>query len=516
MLSDRKPEVPDQAVNASFQKGISFATWWSGQYSEPGSDVSLEILADTGTEWISLIVTAYQDTHASTIIDYRSESTPTDEDLIHAIETAHGLGLSVMLKPHLDLREESTTDYWRGHIGDNFTTESQWQDWFVAYRGFIEHYAELAQQYGVEQFCAGTELLGTTHREADWREVVAGVRAVYSGPVTYASLHGGEEVSIMWWDAVDFIGVDSYYPLNENLALHPTIEELEAGWADAKAILSNLSATHGKQIVLTEIGYRSQHGCSFHPWDSDSVSPLDMEEQANAYEAAFRQLAGESWLGGMFWWTWLADRFESGSCDDGFSPYDKPAERVLRAWYGGTSLVSGKVVLPDYENSLQIYDDSMIAGWEDWSWGIDNEMSSGAQVYSGSQALFVTLDPWGALSFNHAVFSTGQYKWFEFYILTDTSETPALQVFFESPDGVRLPAAPIDDCRHIESSTDTGAWRHVRIPVAVLNPGGNELARVYIQSILPETSVSLWIDDLRFLGAKEATDYLYLPLILAE
>ena len=59
VLSDRMPEVSGQSDSPSFQKGLSFATWWSGQYLEPCSDVSLELLADTGTEWISLIVTAY-------------------------------------------------------------------------------------------------------------------------------------------------------------------------------------------------------------------------------------------------------------------------------------------------------------------------------------------------------------------------------------------------------------------------------------------------------------------------
>ena len=71
-----------------------------------------------------------------------------------------------------------------------------------------------------------------------------------------------------------------------------------------------------------------------HPWDSDVVSTLDMEEQAYAYEATFRQLFHQPWLAGMYWWTWHPDRFQSGPSDDGFTPYQKPAEDILRAWSG--------------------------------------------------------------------------------------------------------------------------------------------------------------------------------------
>ena len=122
---------------------------------------------------ISLIVTGYQETPWSTTIDATSPSTPTDAELIHVINLAHKLGLKVMLKPHLDLRNEIENDWWRGEIGPDFTSEAQWAAWFASYRDFIEHYAQLAQTYGADQFCVGTELLGTTHRAEDLSEADA-------------------------------------------------------------------------------------------------------------------------------------------------------------------------------------------------------------------------------------------------------------------------------------------------------------------------------------------------------
>ena len=89
------------------QKGISYATWWSGGYVKPGTDYSLELLSSTGANWISLIVTGYQANYLSTAIDRSSAHTPTDAELIHVIQQAHSLGLKVMLKPHVDLLDES-------------------------------------------------------------------------------------------------------------------------------------------------------------------------------------------------------------------------------------------------------------------------------------------------------------------------------------------------------------------------------------------------------------------------
>jgi hypothetical protein len=334
-------EAHQPAASRPFQEGISFATWWSGQYATPEADYSLSLLASTGAEWVALIVTGYQKTPGSTTIDYTSTRTPTDDELAQVIRQAHSLGLRVMLKPHLDLEDEATTGWWRGHIGTYFTTEAQWAAWFASYRAFITHYAQLAQQAGADQFVVGTELLGTTHRADDWRRVVADVRAVYKGPIVYASLHSGEETSITWWDAVDYIGVDAYYPLNDNPDENPTVEELEAAWAGPKATLSALSARYGKPVIFTEIGYRSTAGCTAFPWDSWRSGRINWVEQAAAYEAAFRQFYNEPWMAGMYWWFWPADPWASGPCDTGYSPRQKPAEDILRAWYGGTPSPGG-------------------------------------------------------------------------------------------------------------------------------------------------------------------------------
>jgi hypothetical protein len=502
----------------SFQKGISYTGWWAGEYQSPSADLSLRRLATTGANWIALVVTAHQDSVTATTINRLHDPTPTDADLIHVIQRAHSLGLKVMLKPHLDLPNERETGIWRGYIGLDFTKESEWAAWFAAYTEFIVHYAKLAQRYGADQFSVGTELLGTTHREADWRRVIAAVRDVYDGPLVYAALHGGEEVSITWWDAVDFIGVDAYYRLNEcYLGLEcPTVEALMDAWEEPKRTLAELSARFNRPILLTEIGYRSFRGSTYQPWESWVEGPLalDMQEQANAYEATFRSLYNEPWLGGIFWWQWRADIFLSGPYNDGFTPVGKPAEDVLRAWYGGAPTPKEPAAWPDYHRTLDVYRAGLRPPWENWSWGGVPNFDAQERLYSGPQAIAVTLEPWGAVSLWRPPFATSEYRWLEFAVLGG-QEGIRLQVYLYTEDGRALCGVPVNDPRYIkDGSISTQEWRTVRLPLTYLNDPDVPVTRLSIQSREESRSVTLWIDEIRFVAAQygEPSGTVFIPL----
>jgi hypothetical protein len=325
--------APAAASNAQVvekQDGISFTGWWNDLYDGAPPEEAMTNLADTGAGWVSILVTWYQDTADTTQIR-PTENTPTDEGVIHMIQTAHDLGLAVMLKPHVDLSGDPYG--WRAEIGTHWKGQpAKWDRWFRSYRHFIFHFAVLAEAQGVEQFSVGCELIGTTGRAARWRDVVAGVRSRFSGTLTYASNWGGEEVGLTWWDAVDLIGVDAYYPLTDKN--DPTVQEIEDGWADPVQTLSDLSAAwDDKSIIFTEVGYRSVDGTARHPWDWVNDFPLDLQEQADCYEALFASLWDQSWFAGMYIWDWSADPTLGGPTDKDFTPFGKPAEDILRAQY---------------------------------------------------------------------------------------------------------------------------------------------------------------------------------------
>ena len=135
-----------------------------------------------------------------------------DRSVVHAINKAHEIGLKVMLKPHVDLINQSDT-LWRADIGCN--TESDWKKWFQAYRKFILRYAKMAERTGVEILCIGTELtFATTEKPEMWRNVVIpAVRGAYGGIITYAANWKDEYNKIEFWDALDYAGIDAYFPV---------------------------------------------------------------------------------------------------------------------------------------------------------------------------------------------------------------------------------------------------------------------------------------------------------------
>jgi len=486
------------------QKGMSFVAWWPGLYSSPNGDQALSELREAGPDWISLIVTRYQDTIASTTI-YASPGTPTDEDLVHVINRAHSLGMKVMLKPHLDLANDPT--HWRGDIGVGFS-EADWTAWFISYKDFINHYAQLAQTYGADQFCVGTELVSTKLRAADWQSVIAGVRAIFTGPLTYAA-NPGDEASITWWDKLDFIGFDVYYALtNKN---DPTLAELKAGWMPIAATLKSLSETWGKPILITEIGYSSQDGANQHPWQSGTSDPLDLQEQADLYQALFETFYNQAWFAGVFWFPWETDPLVGGPCDKTATPHDKPAEDVLRLWYGA----SPRLPAPpfpglDYTHTLDVYTDSLSTDWGDWSWGGTYDFSSTEQVQSGMYAIKAVDPTYGAVALHHEAFDSSHYYWLELYVYK-SSDPSKVAVWFNDENDNMLPDRPVEDCRYTGGQPITaGTWTRVRIPLKDLDASNRLLSRLSIGNGYDQP-LTYYLDEVRLVAASWKIS---LPLVL--
>lgn len=329
LLTTACPKAPDGEDAGGFQKGIAFTGYGGTAYEGSGPLQALDGLAATGASWITVLATGFQTDIRATAIDFTGPRTQTDASVERVIAHARGLGLKVMLKPHVDLTDDP--DHYRGEIGPGFT-DADWAAWFASYRPFILHYAEMAERTGCELFCVGCELGTTAVRAAAWRETVAAVRAVYAGPLTYADNQVETSLdAVTWWDAVDYIGQDAYPTLTA--VAEPSVDDLLAGWTAFRARLQLLSEKWGKPLVLTEIGCRSVAGGAQNPWDWQRTGAPDMDVQAAFYEAACRAVEGRSWLRGMYWWEWSPDPDDGGPDDTGYTPHGKPAEDVLRAWY---------------------------------------------------------------------------------------------------------------------------------------------------------------------------------------
>ncbi len=301
-------------------RGISYTAWSPQEYALPSSDASLEQLSLTGANYVALVVTGYMDRADSTKIYLDPVRTPSDESLIHAITKAHALGLRVLLKPHVDCKDGT----WRGAI-----KPANAEAWFVSYTEFITHYAQLSNQHRVELLCVGTEFrsLSGPGYLGYWENVIQAIRMVYPGPLTYAA-NWDEYNHVCFWDHVDFVGIDAYFPLSH--ARTPSVDELTKAWSFWLMGLENWQVQVGKPVIFTEIGYRSVDFTAREPWDWQRRGTYNALAQSHAYEAAFAALEGRPWLWGVFWWNWLPHPYAGGYGNTDYTPQNKPAQEVLK------------------------------------------------------------------------------------------------------------------------------------------------------------------------------------------
>ncbi len=325
----KAPAVVEKKISQfEFQKGVSLVAWTKEGYRNVNSAKSMERLVPLGVEWVCLVSTWFQDRCESTKIYPLKEKTPSDESILFAIEKLHDLNLKVMLKPHLDVIESGGK--WRGEIGcDN---PADWQAWFSSYTDFILHYARMAEQKNVQMFCIGTELTNATiSQPALWRDLIRKVREIYAGQITYAANWYEGYDYITFWDALDYAGVDAYFPLVG--PAEPTKEQLVQIWKDWLEMLKVWQKQIDKPVIFTEIGYKSSAEANDEPWKHLPAGRVDLQLQADCYEALLETFYDEPWFYGIYWWYWGVNPNMGGKFHRGFTPQNKLAQEVIRQWY---------------------------------------------------------------------------------------------------------------------------------------------------------------------------------------
>ena len=309
--------------------GLTLAGLSESDFAEQRADRLVESSAAAGADWVSIAPGWYQATSDASHIRPDSARTPQDGDIRQLIDQAHAAGLRVMLKPFVD----SDDGVWRGDIRPADSSA-----WFADYTVMTHHYADLAAQVNADLLCLGTDLgFSEAARADDWRKLITDVRSRFSGPLTYAASHApsaglGGYADVPFWDDLDFIGINAYFPLANRQISHAQLadawnvwlEEIENWRADRKL---------DRPVIFTELGYRSAATAATQPRAADPVRPheVDPDLQANLYTAFFGLPYRRESLHGVFWWRWDPDAADADNAT--FAPNGKPAEAVLRRAY---------------------------------------------------------------------------------------------------------------------------------------------------------------------------------------
>ncbi len=271
---------------------------WGIEWQAPEMKDTIDELKSLGVNSIAIHPYAQIREDGHVVTGRRSGATTTH--ITTPLRWAYERGMSAMLIPHLAYW--GTKFSWRGEI--NFVTQEEWDRFFADYETWIVQMAALAESEHAAIFCIGLELTYPQKYEERWRRIIAAVRTVYHGKVTYGA-NWNEYSSVKFWDALDYIGVLAYFPLSKST--NPTASEISAAWEKQSAELEKFSKQAGRQFLFVEIGYNESARAAAEPWAFKTGGDNAAEIQKRCIETALQLPQRHAFLAGMFWWKWFPE-----------------------------------------------------------------------------------------------------------------------------------------------------------------------------------------------------------------
>lgn len=272
-----------------------------------------------GATHVILPIVVTQKTPQSTVIDWQAETVLSDLEVIQLIHYAKDIGLSVILKPMVNVADGT----WRAHINffdHDVPCEPKWSEWFSSYEAYILHYAAIAEKTQCEMFVVGCELVNSDRREAQWRELIAKTRNSYAGQITY-NCDKYQEDHVAWWDDLDVISSSGYYPIDQ--------------WESELVRIEQVVKRYNKPFFFCEVGCPSRKGSQYLPNDWQLNGSVDQSAQKAWYDKMFAACQKYPWVKGFGIWDWKADVYplELADNDTDYAIYGKKAEKVIKKYF---------------------------------------------------------------------------------------------------------------------------------------------------------------------------------------
>jgi hypothetical protein len=323
----------DLRAGAEPMKGITLAPIEDVRLGDVGygsahSAVALDEIVELGATWASITPFGTMDDLRDTEVCPEVEK-PLAQNLVavrEVISQAQSRGLSVLVVPHVFV----WSGEWRGLIEPG--SEAGWRAWFDSYERFVLLWATVAAETDADAFSVGVEFLSSSQRHAwRWKDLVARVREVYRGPITY-SANWDEVEHVAFWDDVDFLCLNAFQPLSDRPGAGRA--ELTAGARRFAAEVAEIARLHDKPFALCEMGFKKMRDPAVRPWEwpeAMDASAVDPHAQATAYRALLAGFVPEPRFAGLFVWKYFSDPWDWTQEEPfGFSPRGALGEEVLR------------------------------------------------------------------------------------------------------------------------------------------------------------------------------------------
>ncbi len=307
---------------------IESSLWPGRGYGSPHSAALLDYLQSQGVNWISITPFGriWSLTSTEIFLDFEQPFADNREAVGRFVDQAHARGMRVLLVPHLWVWNESG---WRGEIDPG--SDAAWARYQQSYENFVLTWAEVAREHNVDALSIGVECKSWSGRFGGfWTSFIAHVREKYSGLLTY-SANWDEAPNVLFWDQLDFIGINAFYPLADHNDAS-TAEYLEGARRNANRVREVVDVVR-KPVLFVEVGYTTRRNAAVEPWlwpEQLRGPEISDYEQSRALLASLRAFVPEPWFAGFFVWRYYANLDDvSQEPRYGFSPHGKQTEALL-------------------------------------------------------------------------------------------------------------------------------------------------------------------------------------------
>jgi hypothetical protein len=148
--------------------------------------------------------------------------------------------------------------------------------------------------------------------------------------------------------------------------------------------------------------------------------------------------------------------------------------------------------------SQTVYDDSLVQGWENWSWA-SVDLEATAPVHTGTASIAVTFDAWEGLYLHNASVNTLGLTDLRFYVHGGSSGGQQMNVFLNLDANGNAENGPSISV----PSPQPNAWSEVLVPLSELNPTNEVVTGITWQDVSGGSQPTFYIDDISLQSSED-------------
>ncbi|HEY9077139.1 MAG TPA: hypothetical protein VIO61_11450 [Anaerolineaceae bacterium] len=323
---------------------------------------AFQTIHDIGANYTILTPTWQYSFNTPPILESIPGKNPLWQDSTHMIIESQQKGLRAAVYPIPDYGGDPEK-WWESAKRDS----GWWQTWFSQYRTFLLHHADLAAQTGAGMLIIGDPYMQPAYpngklfnnnpsgvpanAEDQWRQIIADIRSRYKGTLAWGLSYSSTQSAPKFLSDVDLLYVMITSPFASTTAATPApdLSSQVAKWLDNGLI--PLRDSFKKPIIIglkypsasgvTSGCIKQDAGCTSYdsldqPFVDIPAVSIDLQAQANIYNAFFAAAAPRAWITGI-----VSRGFYPPVLlrDKSSSIYGKPAADVAWYWF---PLIRGK------------------------------------------------------------------------------------------------------------------------------------------------------------------------------